>query len=54
LTEVTDGEVTHVCNRNGEDSTSVIDFFIMKAAMVGGFEICTDFTTTSDHALVRA
>jgi hypothetical protein len=54
LTEVTDGEVTHVSNRNGEVSTSLIDFFITKAEMAGGLEICTDLTTTSDHAMVRA
>jgi hypothetical protein len=54
LTEVTDGEATHVSNRNGEVSTSLIDFFITKAEMAGGLEISTDLTTTSDHAVVRA
>jgi len=54
LTEVTDAEVTHVCTRNGEVSTSLIDFFLKKAEMAEGLEISTDLTTTSDHAVVRA
>jgi hypothetical protein len=54
LTEVTGGEVTHVCNRNDEVLTSLIDFFITKAEMAGGLEISTDLTTTSDYAVVRA
>ena len=54
MTEVTDGEVTHVCTRNGEVSTSLIDIFITKAEMAGDLEILTDLTTTSDHAVVLA
>jgi hypothetical protein len=52
--EVTDGEVTHVYNRNGDVSTTLIDFLIPKAEIPGGLEISTDLTTTLDHPLVHA
>jgi len=53
LTDVTDGEATHITNRNGVVSTSLIDFFIINHELVNGLEISTDLTTTSDHAVVR-
>jgi hypothetical protein len=40
--------------RNGEVSTSLIDFFITKAGMADNLEIATDLATTSDHAIVCA
>jgi uncharacterized protein involved in tolerance to divalent cations len=54
LTDVTDGEATHVTNKNGVVSTSLIDFCITNHELVNGLEISTDLTTTSDHAVVRA
>jgi ribonuclease HI len=54
LTDVTDGEATHTSTRNGEVSTSLIDFFITKARMADRLEIATDLATTSDHAIVCA
>jgi len=54
LTDVTDGEATHTSTRNGEESRSLIDFFITKAGMADKLEIATDLATTSDHAIVCA
>jgi len=54
LMVVTDGEVTHITNRNGAVSTSLIDFFITNHELANGLEISTDLATTSDHAVVRA
>jgi hypothetical protein len=54
LTEVTDGEATHMSTRNGEISSSLIDFFITKAGMANNLEIATDLATTLDHAIVCA
>jgi len=54
LTDVTDGEATHTSTRNSKTSKSLIDFFIMKAAMANSLEIAIDLATTSDHAIVCA
>jgi len=54
LTDVTDGEATHMSMRNGEISRSLIDFFIKKAGMADSLEIATDLATITDHAIVCA
>jgi hypothetical protein len=54
LIDVTDGEATHVSERMGEVSCSLIDFFITKASIADRLEIATDLETTSDHVIVCA
>jgi len=54
LTDVTDGQETHMYTRNGETSGSLINFFITKTSMADNMEIATDLATTSDHAIVCA
>jgi len=54
LINVTDGEETHTCTKNGETSGSLIDFLITNASVADRLETSTDLATTSDHAIVCA